>query len=546
MPNQRKIQLEEANEILSAVADELSTQDWFTNAVKTWPSPIAFEVQMLHNLMKDHESPDSVLIQVRDVYEVTTKFIAAILSAAIVQTSPGSRNDVNRQIFVPNKGLGTWVANLVWIEAWNHDGLQLPEWAERLRGSLAEGVRLGLGDFVQFRNDLIGHAAKALDPRDTAKFIKAVLFEGHYAASGIQKNFQHLSKVFTELAESRVLEEVELSAYVSEENISLKGASAMLSWLNDDSHAQEHHGEEDAQLYLVHGGARTTLSPYVSGRICKKCTNRDIFFFDSIRDKRGSGTFDLLDYARGHKLRTKGNTAKDLAEAIANIDNMMTNDVGQLSLNAAETLKALDSARIDRNYKSPTYLRNAFRDFFEENTSGIFWLRAPAHTGKTTFIQGLSEGELREKPLSKKKQAFVISFYCRKEHRPTKTSFLSTLSQHMANRFGVSTLLSDDTVAPQIVGKRGTSEAFLEWLHSWRNQLMAARMLMQDQALVFAVDGLDEAPDPTNSNESLLDFLPSPEQLPDNVFLLLTSRIPGQPETPTFLAEKIAPLYEAL
>ena len=54
---------------------------------------------------------------------------------------------------------------------------------------------------------------------------------------------------------------------------------------------------------------------------------------------------------------------------------------------SGRVLEALDKARLDRNYVSPAYLRDDLAEFLTTQDRGVFWLQAPAHVGKTTFVQ---------------------------------------------------------------------------------------------------------------------------------------------------------------
>ncbi len=92
------------------------------------------------------------------------------------------------------------------------------------------------------------------------------------------------------------------------------------------------------------------------------------------------------------------------------------------SLALSQVLLALDRARVDRNYRSPTYLRTDLAAFLSSRPSGIYWLQAPAHVGKTIFIQGPAEdGDLAESHINgdfaRKADGRIVAYYCRKEHR---------------------------------------------------------------------------------------------------------------------------------
>jgi hypothetical protein len=49
-------------------------------------------------------------------------------------------------------------------------------------------------------------------------------------------------------------------------------------------------------------------------------------------------------------------------------------------------------------HASPAYLCGDLADFLRSHDRGVFWLQAPAHVGKTTFVQALTEVEIGDAP----------------------------------------------------------------------------------------------------------------------------------------------------
>jgi len=184
------------------------------------------------------------------------------------------------------------------------------------------------------------------------------------------------------------------------------------------------------QLRFADGGS-LGLAPFVAARICNQCGWRDVMLYDSLYESARDGRFDLLDYARGHKARLPGVDARDLAEALALVTPEDAIDLRGESLNIGRVLEALDKARLDRNYVSPAYLRDDLAEFLTTQERGVFWLQAPAHIGKTTFVQGLAEAERGDKPIEPRFEpghgGKVVAYYCRKEYRTGLPGMIGTL-----------------------------------------------------------------------------------------------------------------------
>jgi hypothetical protein len=224
-------------------------------------------------------------------------------------------------------------------------------------------------------------------------------------------------------------------------------------------------------------------------------------------------------------------------------------------------LRALDRARVDRNYDSPAYLRADLAAFLAENASGVYWLQAPAHVGKTTFIQGLAgDSDLSDAPIEARfdphanrtgtsqttgaaAPGAIVAYYCRKEYRPGVGALLARLEERLAAVYDPSDNVKNDR--PLLLTRDGqpTPGRFVAWLQVWRE--FAARRIHLTRhlgPLIVCIDGLDESCPPGEADWPL-QLLPPPDLLPDGLYLVLTSRPLDDPTAPVFLGTHIAPLY---
>ena len=67
----------------------------------------------------------------------------------------------------------------------------------------------------------------------------------------------------------------------------------------------------------------------------------------------------------------------------------MTSPSNETNAGAVFDFSAMDAA-----YVSPTYLRAHMREYLYSYDNGVYWLRAPSHTGKTLFVRGLTARRL--------------------------------------------------------------------------------------------------------------------------------------------------------
>ncbi|MCP4168355.1 MAG: hypothetical protein GY759_21020, partial [Chloroflexi bacterium] len=138
----------------------------------------------------------------------------------------------------------------------------------------------------------------------------------------------------------------------------------------------------------------------------------------------------------------------------------------------------------------------------------------------------------------------IIAYYCRKEHRAGISGFINTLGRKLDKAYVSDNNRNDapktDAVLSDKVSKP-TAEAFVGWWNEWRCFAIHTRGLGEDAPLLVIIDGLDEAEDP--STDSLITVLPSPEQLPAHLYLVLTSRPIGEDAAPHFLVSHVKSLY---
>jgi tetratricopeptide (TPR) repeat protein len=536
---------EEASRLCRIAAGRLIGAPWYRAVTETWPAPIAHEVAMLvahlNGTAEHHPSPEAALLQLRDLSETLVKLPAAILARRLIDRG-GEDAEAMRRALGRVSG-GEWIA----LARDAARRLQRAEPGGKL-GTLAALFTSGtpfadlLNRLASARNNAIGHGALRPNPAETARLVCwFVAGQGGdpqpFGPSGEIAAGVTILTGLARAAEAQPWQGLSLEAESEGDRIALMGSAALHLWHQDDRHHR--HEERTLPLWLaIADEAPLRLSPLVSARICQECARRDVFFFDTIYDRK-PWKVDFLDYGRGHKSRFGQDAVGDLLAELQP-EPPGPQAASGASLDSRAAIEALDAMRIDRRYRSPTYLRKPFSAFLHSHDRGLYWLQAPAHIGKTMFTLGLSSAELGDQPIAEGfavgKGGAIASFFCKREYRDGWTTFLNALEE----RLKVALDLGDHHQYPPKETVTGAAEpraAFLAWLQAW--QALAASRYPR---LLVVIDGLDETDAPGPNGKSLLSLLPKADDMPAGLYLLLTSRPVAEQDCPHWLGPALMPL----
>jgi hypothetical protein len=488
-------------------------------------------------------SADSALLQLKDAFEVLIKFTATVLMRGLIETDPDHSDWARRQLFWRGLSLGHWTGMLrEAVSRYNDDA---PVFAPLVALARASRRKLlaAADEFVTVRNNVIGHGTRSLNPKETAELVVGCLETGTVQnLRGDLIRVTSLATVLETMVSEGAYEGIALEAGAAADLFSLSGAGAAERWLADERHTR-HDGTVVFTSVRLSDGRTLSLAPFVAARICGQCGRRDVLLYDSLHDATRGGRFDLLDY--GHKSRLHGAEAGDLSDALGDVVPEDAPEFVGASTNFGRVLEALDKARVDRNYLSPAYLRDDLADFLRMHDRGMFWLQAPAHVGKTTFVQGLAEAEIGDRPIDPRFDSAqggkCVAYYCRKEYRTGLAGMVNTLQDKLQAAYDPSQNLRNEQPQARSVVEAGTPGAFLNWLLQWEVFARRYRLATPGGPLLVAIDGLDEADPPPESTP--LQVLPHPNELPRGIYLLLTSRPVGDVDAPGFLATHVEALY---
>jgi hypothetical protein len=529
----------DAAQICRSAARQWRTSSWYNDVIELWPAPISHEVRRLVALLDGENrppSPEGALLQVRDLSETLLKLPTVILARYLMDQGGDDSEAIRRRINVVSGGDWNSLARDASERLQKRD---TPEYVARLSQLFqkASPYRLAVDGMAAARNTYIGHGALPSNPMETARLVSSFMSRdtSERASAGLQS--PTIGEALAFAATMNLWQGVLLECETETETIELMGSAALDRWLEDSRHKAEHHQGKNlpVRLTLLDDGKALELGPLIAARLCLECGHRDVFFFDHVY-KRSPLRVDFIDYGRGHKTRLDGNLeASDMRVAIemtATENSVAAYGTGLLDKGTA--IAALDRMRIDERYRSPKYLRTPLAVFLRHHQSGIYWLQAPAHVGKTMLIQGLAEPFLNDEAIVNGLKPGVgggtAVYYCKHEYRSGQIAFLNGLAESIKDALDLrrdSRFIFPD--ARDVITAEDQRAAFASWLQAWQTLDGGT-----PRRLLIAIDGLDESDDPA-TGDSLLSILPRSSQLSSGLSLVLTSRRVGDAECPTWL-----------
>ena len=489
---------------------------WVDAVANYWPGPIAHEYQHLRQLLEQGQIVAAVF-QLKDLAEVLIKFPALVMARDLIEHGdPEAARAARLSLFDGPLSMGHWVNHLIRKQLApqvkrlaSSNQLFLPELSAVFITDNKAGKEESslwfetLEQLVTWRNETLGHGAFHLDPQEYLPDIEQWLGEIN----------QHLAAQVAQGVWANVLLRGETGA------LQLNGWQAIRHWHDGDASA---HHDLEAPLVLERNGRTLRLAPLIDLRRCTICAKQDVFLYDTRHGRDQDSKFVLLDYLSGHRLTLPAHRATALTAETRDLDQstrslpgseVLDDDYGDQAIN-----QLLESRLLESRYLRPDYLWEPLRAFVNAHERGIFWLTAPAHTGKSVFAHSLAFPAKVGEKKSLWPRSAVVAFHIRREFKTSPEQFRHFLSEVVLHQ----------TFGKEPRGKRlpeldvqttDPAAAFTEWLHQ-AFRLKPARLA----GLMLIVDGLDELPPKPDSQASIADFIPRPETLPEGCFLLLTSR----------------------
>ena len=181
-----------------------------------------------------------------------------------------------------------------------------------------------------------------------------------------------------------------------------------------------------------------------------------------------------------------------------------------------ELEKLLDSMNTTDNFIRPDYIIKWINDIHIDEHGSVCLLTMDRGMGKTSLSYALAD-----KKISEMNDTFVAAYYCGSSQ--IQRDYILAINHALAT--GISERKTDSFV----LLKRDALDRrqnMLESLEYFRKQ---HKLWDHKTKLMLIIDGLDELP---QENQGLFDYIPAPENMPDNVYILLTSRNPVKEPLP--------------
>ena len=195
-----------------------------------------------------------------------------------------------------------------------------------------------------------------------------------------------------------------------------------------------------------------------------------------------------------------------------------------------ELEKLLDSMNTTDNFIRPDYIIKWINDIHIDEHGSVCLLTMDRGMGKTSLSYALAD-----KKISEMNDTFVAAYYCGSSQ--IQRDYILAINHALAT--GISERKTDSFV----LLKRDALDRrqnMLESLEYFRKQ---HKLWDHKTKLMLIIDGLDELP---QENQGLFDYIPAPENMPDNVYILLTSRNPVKEPLPEHVTKGLTEIRKKI
>jgi hypothetical protein len=515
--------------------DLAETECWVDEVIESWPGPIAHEYLRLRELLREGQIVGAIW-KLKDLAEILTRFPACVMACDVLANSTDSDNaaKIRDDLLGKVMTMGSWheFASKIALHMLKNTGGEficptLPELFHEKQANekfTPTSFSQLLAELTEWRNSSFAHGALRLNLEEF-----------------IQDLEEYLPRLHTSLADFSKKKIWHECILLADDGTRLMGATSI-----HDQHRKQHRGHEIRRipLKLRSGDRELSLTPYALLRRCDECQSQDVFLFDWRRAKKnGRDHYRFIDYLAGHHIESPWWRETDLDKeasclAASPIANAVNDDLTldqDLAYLIPEVDKLLTDCSISKHYETPDYLRKGLAQFVREEAQGIWWLKAPGHVGKSTFIAGIDPklrahygGSLLGDDLC------VAVFYIRREYQNGPGQLSEQLYLAINEALGIRIGPGGRPVRQLDLDATDSATEFAIWLGEF---MKAAKLSGRSRKLLICIDGLDELPLPEAGQRSIADFVPSSDALPKDVYLVLTSR--PDDELPAWLLPRL-------
>ena len=437
------------------------------------PTFIAHEYRRLW-LMTRRPNVFCMVYQLKDVGEVLMKF--PVLCAAAFLND----DDVSGKLVEKALSIGDWQRICQYIIG-EYGGKPRFELPECLRNILT-GIHQVYCDtnIANYRNDYLGHGAMGFEDNQGYR---------DFGEKLINSISSYLAKVLPDYARLKVtVDGTEFTGWRVPKGFSTK-----------------------AEPVLHIDGKEIPLYPYMANS-----EKHGILFFDYYKATRNNQLANGLNYVRGGGRKTfvapyycevYGRQFGEAIQKGANGMDMTTED----SVSTPEIEKVLSELNEADNFVRPEYIINWLGAKLKDDKGSVQLIMMERGMGKTAFSYAVASGTVKFDGV------FACAYYAGQSGM--RSDFIS----------GINTALATDLVQVQegedkfVLLERNAEDKPASMLASLQYFRDKHAEKHGKPKLLLIIDGVDELP---QESAGLFSYLPKPDELPDNVYILITTRNP--------------------
>ena len=478
--------------LLTIAANKTYWQERYFNELPTF---IAHEYYRLR-LMALYPNVFCMVYQIKDVCEVLLK-LPVLCAAAYLKEVKGD-DSVGAKLIRKKMSLGDWVeicGELTGV----YDGKPNYELPDCLSRILSRTMPLcGSNLLQQGRNDYIGHGALGFDDNKQYRDFSRDLMK---SVSGYLKDtFDDYGKMTIKVGDR-----------------TLRGRD------------YPSHLDPEAQPVLVMEGREIPLDPFIVNK-----PGEGLLFFDHYVPDNSARTAFGLDYMIGggrkrflapYYLELYNRYYKNTVNSQPD-DARASVDESTMDEQVEELLRSLNTAE---NFVRPEYLIQWINGWHRDAKGSIHLLTMDRGMGKTSLSYALASKKVKE--LS---DTMVVAYYCGSSQ--IQRDYISGINRALATgivEMQEGTFINLKSDAEDKPGNMRASLTYFRDRHLHHQH---------GSKLLLIIDGLDELP---LECAGLFDYIPDSHDIPDNVYLLLTSRNAENESLPAHVVSGLAKLAPA-
>ena len=275
---------------------------------------------------------------------------------------------------------------------------------------------------------------------------------------------------------------------------------------------------DDNAIFVTIEGENIALTPFIVR------LGENLCFFDYLDGRKQIPPAYGLDYVNGGS--HKRFDAPYLAEAYRRFDDISHSDfVVENSVSDLEAERVLASMNGASSFTTPEALKQwIVKNVPNECVGGVHLLTMERGMGKTAFVYALESGVI---PL---KDVKVCAYYCSHAQMRGVGNFIQGIMNSLR---GILTDVVYRTLPQLRLDHENRAGNLLEVLKGYKREYTKRG---EGSRLLLILDGLDEIP---ADQADVFEYIPKSEDMPENIYILLTARNPEREQLAPHVVEAL-------